>query len=407
MPVVLAASDPLPRRSLKGLPAPVSVSSHVLNSVPHHELAPSALTRANSSAALAHLICAEPPPQDLQVLPRSAHLGEVRGLAEEHALIDDQLNFLIAHAAASPHRQQRRTVRRRLPTLFGDNSAPAGQQLGGTSELERGTFLAASFGKSPDEVREAASALYAAQPFLSPSPLPAPIPLQPIPKQPLLASVSPARAALLEKGKPVTRLEVKGGLRSAEDLRSRARDSLLMSETLTHGSLRRRDGLGGASTNREDKGLLSPRQEADSSVPRGTQRQATRRSGAAGRADAAAAAAAAGAEARLREASGWDQNQPHAFGPTIGRAKNGSALLGGGSHTAASCDPADVGPSRPCRSMPPGTRTWQVAMPEAPSIEISGAELRGLSKDALVWTAGLSDWLPLEPILCSWLCVGV
>jgi len=212
-----------------------------------------------------------------------------------------------------------------------------------------------------------------------------------------------ANSQPMEKKPRPVRLEVITGLRSSEEVRCKARGALLMSDTLaTRGSLQNRSIVGAKENSHH--ALLSPRREG-SDIPHGK------------RASAASAASGTAATATAASSAAWDVNMPyespHPFGPTVGGAlKRREAAPGApspgspGKASSASFRRSSGAPHSPAAHSPGGAAAaaaaaelpqvrWQVAQVEAPPVEVEQEQLRNLGRDALVWTDGLNDWLPL------------
>ena len=170
----------------------------------------------------------------------------------------------------------------------------------------------------------------------------------------------------IPKPKPVVRLQVVGGLRSDAELRAKARDALISTETLSHGSMQRRD-IGPAS--RIEHPLLSPRRDDKSSLnaPRLGRRSANSKK---------AAAKEAGAEVATREGEAWSVDDPLGsvilpFGPSFGLRYHEQVKAR--ADAQASTAAAAAGPSRSRRAAKGSAASapmWQVAMPMAPPLEV-------------------------------------
>ena len=110
----------------------------------------------------------------------------------------------------------------------------------------------------------------------------------------------------------------------------------------------------------------------------------------------------------------WDQSKPNAFGPTVGSRAALQAAAEKAAATAAATTAAAAAAQAQRSSWMDSSRSlggesasgspggspsahavWHVDVAEAPPLEVSEPMLMTLEPSALVWTQGMSDWLPL------------
>lgn len=240
---------------------------------------------------------------------------------------------------------------------------------------------------------------------------------------------APPPRVIMKPPRP-TRLEVIGGLQEPGTLRTKARESLLMTETLSRGSLQRRDLTASSRINAEP-GLLTPRSPSPvaSRQPPGKEGGLSGKSPQKGSAKkepewdprnadwvvkegqfgptvgsraakiaqaekqaAAAAAATAAAEAlqRRKEAAAAKHRSPRSPRSPIKESPGGSQGVGGGWGKGS---PVSIGSSLMVPSAAPVV--WHVAVADAPPLKVEERMLVTLEPSALIWTPGLKDWLPL------------
>lgn len=265
------------------------------------------------------------------------------------------------------------------------------------------------------------------------------------------AAVSARRGEHALSRQHTGRLEVIDGVLSSQTLKSKARDSLLLSDTLhSGGSLQRRDVAKASSSSsshptssHQPAGLLSPRRtdtSASASAPHGAASRTTRppavpgsTSVAASRGEPQAPPAGSVATAHNSALNAVHQEAVASLRDRRprGRPRRRGALVsdpGGGSAAAppprerdgaaaphvtlpspsASKAAESPSPMRARQGRRSGVFTsnfsfqrvpiWQVAQPSAPPAEVRATQLHTLDADALVWTDGLNDWLPLGPL---------
>ena len=234
-----------------------------------------------------------------------------------------------------------------------------------------------------------------------------------------IRSPAPPPRVIVKPPRP-TRLEVIGGLQEPGTLRTKARESLLMTETLSRGSLQRRD-LAASSRINAEPGLLTPR----SPSPVATSRQPLGKEGGLSGRSPQKGAGKKEPEWDPRNAD-WVVKEGH-FGPTMGsRAAKIAQAEKQAAAAAAATAAAEAlqrrkeaaaakrrSPRSPSKESPGGGKgspvnigspllappaapvVWHVAVADAPPLKVEERMLVTLEPSALIWTPGLKDWLPL------------